>query len=527
MMSSNVGEEVLQVISKALPGLLQEKKEQLLQRLLSWGVESKDDLKYVEGAPGVDLSDLLPPIQIRKLLDRFKQAGEQNLAGTNVSPVIPPPSSTATLDIGPPSPSSATPVTWHESFQIPWDQMPSKLRSAVANGKRPLPSDRRKMIRIIVDEIRKYEKNPSKAQCHAVAAKMVKHYPKSFSDFDDGQEKNEIGYYSLLKQIKTRVEHVNRNNTLARKRQIMGLTDTTEKMQCRGQTATYGCTKWQPEPPLANSDDVLEEKRQTLENLYQRYGKSGADRGDVCALMKQTYYLQRKHINDTQTSPIKDLKSKWPYLFQQKHMYAHFEELTNITIHKKLSLTMEQYSNILVDFFKSRPTNDDVKKVLSSEEEEEVGPLVIKLILAHFREDPDGLLLFADKCATAADIHTTLTIPGSPRLVVLGDTLSSGQWMLTIEGEVVCEGIQPTFLSGLATLFTAYYVFNLHYQEEAACTLEFIQRRFVGINPRGTKTSKGKVPSKKTGQMVQKKQLEVNPHVATLLSKLMDFQWKF
>ncbi|XP_056596264.1 uncharacterized protein LOC130440029 isoform X2 [Triplophysa dalaica] len=434
MMSSNVGEEVLQVISKALPGLLQEKKEQLLQRLLSWGVESKDDLKYVEGAPGVDLSDLLPPIQIRKLLDRFKQAGEQNLAGTNVSPVIPPPSSTATLDIGPPSPSSATPVTWHESFQIPWDQMPSKLRSAVANGKRPLPSDRRKMIRIIVDEIRKYEKNPSKAQCHAVAAKMVKHYPKSFSDFDDGQEKNEIGYYSLLKQIKTRVEHVNRNNTLARKRQIMGLTDTTEKMQCRGQTATYGCTKWQPEPPLANSDDVLEEKRQTLENLYQRYGKSGADRGDVCALMKQTYYLQRKHINDTQTSPIKDLKSKWPYLFQQKHMYAHFEELTNITIHKKLSLTMEQYSNILVDFFKSRPTNDDVKKVLSSEEEEEVGPLVIKLILAHFREDPDGLLLFADKCATAADIHTTLTIPGSPRLVVLGDTLSSGQWMLTIEG---------------------------------------------------------------------------------------------
>lgn len=72
-MSTTVGEEVQKVISKALPGLLEEKKEQLLQRLFSWGVESTDDLKYVEGAPGVDLSDLLPPIQIRKLLDSFKR----------------------------------------------------------------------------------------------------------------------------------------------------------------------------------------------------------------------------------------------------------------------------------------------------------------------------------------------------------------------------------------------------------------------------------------------------------------------
>ncbi|XP_051773812.1 uncharacterized protein LOC127525356 [Ctenopharyngodon idella] len=395
MMSTTVGEEVQKVISKALPGLLEEKKEQLLQRLFSWGVESTDDLKYVEGAPGVDLSDLLPPIQIRKLLDSFKRAGEQN-PSADVPATIPPPSSTVTLDtISPPSLSSTPAVTWPESFQVPWNQMPSELRSAIANGKRPLPADRRKMICIIVNEIRKHEKNPSKAQCLAVALKIVKQYPKSFSDFDDAQEKNEIGYYSLLKQIKTRVEHVNRDNTLSRRRRIRGVTDTPERMQCREPTATYGCTQWQPEPPLANSDDVLEEKRQTLENLYQQYGKSGADRGDVCALMKETYYLQRKHINDTEAPPIKDLKSKWPYLFVQKHIFAHFEELTSIPIHKRLNQAMQEYGKVLVDFFKSKPTNDVVKKLLSSKEEE-VGPLVIKLILAHFREDPDGLLLFAD-----------------------------------------------------------------------------------------------------------------------------------
>ncbi|KAF4100516.1 hypothetical protein G5714_018712 [Onychostoma macrolepis] len=352
----NFGRGNTKVISKALPGLLEEKKEQLLQRLLSWGVESTDDLKYVE----------------------------ELLEWTFISGSLEP---------------------------------NAELRSAVANGKRPLPPDRRKMIRIIVDEIRKHEKNPSKAQCLAVALKIVKKYPKSFSDFDDTQEKNEIGYYSLLKQIKTRVEHVNRDNTLSRRRRISGVTDTPERMQCREPTATYGCTQWQPEPPLANSDDVLEEKRQTLENLYQRYGKSGADRSDVCALMKETYYLQRKHINDTQVLPIKDLKSKWPYLFVQKHIYAHFEELTSIAIHKRLNQAIQEYGKVLVDFFKSKPTNEVVKKILSSEEE--VGPLVIKLILAHCREDLDGLLLLANRCATAADLQATHTIPGSPRLIVL------------------------------------------------------------------------------------------------------------
>jgi len=325
----------------------------------------------------------------------FLLAGEHNISSDVPPTTTTPPSSTVTLEtISPPSLSSTGAVTWLESFQVPWNKMSSELRIAVANRKRPLPPDRRKMIRIIVDEIRKHEKNPSKAQCLAVALKIVKQYPKSFSDFDV-QERNEIGYYSLLKQIKTRVEHVNRDNTLTRRRRIGGVSETPERMQCREPTATYGCAQWQPEPPLANSDDVLEEKRQTLETLYQQYGKSGADRGDVCAIMKETYYLQRKHINDTQAPPIKDLKSKWPYLFVQKYIYAHFEELTSIAIHKRLNQAIEEYGKVLVDFFKSKPTNDVVKKVLSNEEEE-IGPLVIKLILAHFREDPDGLLLLAN-----------------------------------------------------------------------------------------------------------------------------------
>ncbi|XP_026129962.1 uncharacterized protein LOC113110151 isoform X2 [Carassius auratus] len=109
-----------------------------------------------------------------------------------------------------------------------------------------------------------------------------------------------------------------------------------------------------------------------------------------------------------------------------------------------------------------------------------------------------------------------------------GQSLSNQRWMLSLEGQVVCEGAQPNFITGLAALFASFYNFNLQYQEEAACTLEFVQRRFVDINPeRGSKAKKGKVTSKKTGQVVQKKNATVSPPVSSLLRKLADFEWNF
>ncbi len=49
-------------------------------------------------------------------------------------------------------------------------------------------------------------------------------------------------------------------------------------------------------------------------------------------------------------------------------------------------------------------------------------------------------------------------------------------WMISLEEHIICKGIQPAFLSGLAAVFSTYNNFNLQYQAEDACTLEFIQR---------------------------------------------------
>ncbi|KAI4817334.1 hypothetical protein KUCAC02_010741 [Chaenocephalus aceratus] len=139
---------------------------------------------------------------------------------------------------------------------------------------------------------------------------------------------------------------------------------------------------------------------------------------------------------------------------------------------------------------------------------------------------------YANVSATAADIETTLTLPASPRLILLvsGGTgqVTTGRWMITLEGRVISEVITPTFLTGLVAVFAIYYIFNLQYQEEAAGTLEFIQRRFIGINPeRGTKAIRDKVVSKKTAVIVQKKSATVNTHVSTPLKNLLDFEWDY
>lgn len=65
----NMSEEIKEIISKTLPNLSEETQWQIISKLQSSGLESKEDLKYVQQE---DIVDLLPVIQCRKLLDAFK-----------------------------------------------------------------------------------------------------------------------------------------------------------------------------------------------------------------------------------------------------------------------------------------------------------------------------------------------------------------------------------------------------------------------------------------------------------------------
>uniref|UniRef100_A0A087X525 Uncharacterized protein n=1 Tax=Poecilia formosa TaxID=48698 RepID=A0A087X525_POEFO len=529
---------IKEIILKALPNLCKDTQEKLVSTLVTSGVESAEDLKYIQQE---DIKDLLSVVQQRKLLETFKR--ETNTVALDLeitsspSPALPffRPSSASTSSLSSIPPISPQPSAlhlvfcqneqqnlsqpWTEDFQVPWNKMPLEIQTAISEGKRPRPDKRRQMIRILADEVQKYEANPTRSQCLTICQKITRQYPGSFADMTPCGKLIAGGYSSLLSQLKTRIENINRCGSFRKYRSSGPCGIAGVK---RGPTDIYGCTRFQPELPPEETDDTVEEKRQRLQSTFNKYGINGDDRPEVTDLMETTYSLQRKHINELPAPSIADLQINWPYLFTQRGIFSHFELLTDVPLLRVLELSFEKYGNTVVEYFCTKVKASYVQTILAQKATGDLTFLVIQLLMAHFNESPDGLMLTTDEYATAADVDTSLSLPASPRLILRGNEQALAGWMVSIEGRTVFEGVQPTFQTGLAAVFATFYIFNLQYQHEAAKTLEFIQRCFIGINPeRGTKAGHGKMVCKRTGKTIQQKK------VSTLIKNLMDFEWHF
>lgn len=291
---------------------------------------------------------------------------------------------------------------WPENFEVPWNRMPSGIKTAIALGKRPTAKDRREMIRIVVDEMRLTELNPSKSQCLIVAKKIVKQYSQSFADVLVDGTRIGTGYGSLLTQLKTRVEHVNRGCLLSRRRTQKKTSNSSGEDIAPGPADQYGCVRWRPECPQEESEESLQEKQKEMKDLYSTEGPAGAERGHLSQLMKATYYLQRKAINACPPPSIADLKNDWPYLFTPKELYNHFKSLTNITILEKLEKSMEEKGKMILQFFRQMPagTNtDEMQRILMKYDDSGAScliPCVVLLLLSHFKEKPEALFLQTD-----------------------------------------------------------------------------------------------------------------------------------
>ncbi|XP_074539428.1 uncharacterized protein LOC141800652 isoform X3 [Halichoeres trimaculatus] len=525
----SICDEIKAIIFWALPNLSEDTQSQIISSLQSVGVKSKEDLMYVEPE---DINNLLPATQQRKLLKAFKKvtlhhqspAVEPSRSSlSSPSPCFSPSSVCSLSQEATPStsevatPSVIIPITWPEHFKVPWHKMPEGVTSAIANRKRPAPEMRRIMVRVLVDEMRKYDTNPKRKECFVICRDLVKQYPSSFADMTPAGTIIGCGFTSLLTQVKRRIENINRGKFVERNRQ-------TKKQSGRERKSadSYGCKHFQPGLPPEETDKTVEQKRQQLQNIYKQEGVQGGERAEVIKLMKITFCLQRNHINKSPTASFEDLRIQWPFLFTEKGIFCHFESLTDVNLLRALEESIEESGQVMEKYLRTKVKHRAQGAVPRNGE---LTFRITRLLLAYFDENTEDLILSTDLCASAADVEDTLTLPASPRLILLKprDEVTVGRWMISIEGQVILESSQPSFTSGLAALFATYYVFNLQYQEEASKTLEFVQRRFVGINPeKGSKANHQRVLSKRTGKLVQKKAEIVSPPVASLIKNLMD-----
>ncbi|XP_041800685.1 uncharacterized protein LOC121612009 [Chelmon rostratus] len=329
----------------------------------------------------------------------------------------------------------------------------------------------------------------------------------------DGAKSGDIvgdGCHSLLQQVKTRVEYKNRNNTLARcrregrpRREMAG-----EARLARGPVDQYGCVRWGPaDLPVGETEATLENMKRDLLNIYSEEGMSGAERAEP--IMRKTYVILRKYLNKVPAPAMSEIKLEWPFLFSQKCLFSHFSLLTDIDILPKLQEAISRRGQTILDYCATLD-NPRICDVLACyEPDSDKAACILLLLMSYFREPKESLMLEVDPCATAVDVNTA-ELPSTPCLIVQGDMMKPSGWLISIEGHVVM-GPHPVFVHGVAAFFSSYYVFNLEYPAAGSSTLEFIQRCFLGINPeRGSKT---------------KKRTTMNPHVSTLLRKLIDFEW--
>ncbi|KAG5280377.1 hypothetical protein AALO_G00088410 [Alosa alosa] len=298
-------------------------------------------------------------------------------------------------------------------------------------------------------------------------------------------------------------------------------------------TDSYGCVAWQPQQlPQGETRASLLEKKRELLSIFSHEGSRAANQRRVAELMSETYISQRSDINGFPPPSVSDIQTNWPFLLMPSFLLQHFKTLTEIELEKRLQEALKTKGKRLLNFFKSQlmKWSASVKTVLSSLEAqtETINPGLasILVLMAQFKDQEDAIFLLADETATKADVEAQMTLPSTPRLIMLGDSiLGAKKWMLSVEGKVLLHS-ELDFPTALAVFFGLFYVLNMEYPVEAATTLEFIQRFFVRINPENSKCAAKYMKSKTTGKTVQKKNHPLNPHVASLISSFIDFDWQ-
>lgn len=307
--------------------------------------------------------------------------------------------------------------------------MKKDLQTAVEKRKRPTPSDRTNMVQLVVDEMRLKDENPTLDHCRTIAEKIVRQYPASFADMLQDGTVTKMSYYSLSKQLKSRVEYFTRDNSSLRRRnpkvfRLAAATSTPSSAvtsasqtpsasasptssssaspSVGGLTDQYGCVRWQPEDlPQGETEETLEEKRMTMVELFAREGFQAVDRGQLDHLMSATYVLQRRTINCNPPLSVQEVKDKWPFLFYQRWLCSHFMLLTGIPIHTRMLENMKVLGQEVLGYFQAKPTNSEVRHITDRLQQIEVddgskAAAVILMLMAHFKEKKEALLLLAD-----------------------------------------------------------------------------------------------------------------------------------
>ncbi|XP_023199661.1 uncharacterized protein LOC111610315 isoform X2 [Xiphophorus maculatus] len=213
------------------------------------------------------------------------------------------------------------------------------------------------------------------------------------------------------------------------------------------------------------------------QHLEETVSEQSSSESDVRRMMAETYSVQRAAIN--RGNSISKLLEDWPFLFEAIHLFDHTTTLLGFPVQTRLAEELSKKEKTIKDFLGSRgvdiPGSDAVQ-------------------LLH-PESPD------------------LDLPSTPCIFIMGEQL----FKVAVDQMIVNDHIKSP-IAALSYAFSMFYVLNIKYPKDMSLTLEFIQRVFLGLNPkRGSKA-----------EMKGKKHHHIPPRLLKFVNELYDFDspWK-
>ncbi|RXN33042.1 hypothetical protein ROHU_004411 [Labeo rohita] len=496
----DVDRDLAEFIGSVLPN--SSSRDLVLETLQSLGVETLEDLKYVQEP---DLVNILRPIEARKLIARINALCADNSNS--------PPSTSSSSESSTPHRPSPVDNNWHFNFEIPWSKMPSEITRKLKNKERPTGRERRELIRLMVAEILTICPSPGKKHLSEISRKIVSTYPQSFRDVIEDQVVGS-GYDSLTKQLQSRVDNMRRGkNSLFLKRQTSSASEGEDPPCKMKRVDTYGCINWQPKRlPLNETEDTQKCTQEELKNMHKNKRKNTKS---IENKMMATFYTQRSNIISGMETPV--LVKEWPYLFEMCGIMVHFKELTGMDVDRE---AMSSKCKRVISYLISHEKKNKIEDILSGMEIAKAKDLdadlpgCVLLLLKYFSEEQAKMFQLVDETSLPSEVDQ---LPSTPCIVVCGSSpLTAGHFMIAVDQIIVKDGVTNCG-EALLMMFVTYYCLNISYPAELGATLEFMQRCLFKINPdKGTKVEKKE----------SKKQQSVNPKVLSLITNIANFEWR-
>ncbi|XP_064455222.1 uncharacterized protein LOC135366447 isoform X4 [Ornithodoros turicata] len=470
---SELPHNIISRLKEVLPGLSEEKASQLHACLWDIGVRSPSDVTYVKES---ELSSVLNPIQCRKLLHLWNSVEDSvQLSVPEISASEPQSvhvdSSTAPKSLSP---------DWPSAFVIPFQRANADFLQDLQEKRRPKKKLLLEFVRTVCADIQTICSKPGRAALATIAKKIVDAYPESLSDTLGGSIVGS-GYDSLRAKLENRLDNMNRGSSAPPR-----VTTPSEKK--RPASDSYGCIEWSCSIPAGETLESQEEKRLELEEMFS--GES-VSLNDAAALMDQTYYLQRQHINEGIS--VSDVQDKWPWLLTITCLLNHFKRLTGVDAKANITEAMSVKGKVILQYF-ATVNKEDIQKVLDAVGEsfrqtgtrygDPVG--VLQGTLATFREESTFFIVELKPDMVIQEA----ALPPTPLIVCVGSPYRCRNFLIAADQQVVMSGISE-FTDALSCLMAIYFVFNIAYPPQVQATLDFLQRCFLQINPElGTRLKK-------------------------------------